>query len=44
MGRDGGVRESSLGAEIVGTVDSAKWDELGVGSTGEYGISSCCPS
>jgi hypothetical protein len=44
MGGDGGVRESSLGTEIVGTVDSAKWGDLEVGSTGECGLSSCCPS
>jgi len=44
LGEGGGVRESSLGTEIVGTVDSAKWGDVGVGSTGECGISSCCPS
>jgi len=44
MGGGGGVRESSLGTEIVGAVDSARWGDFGVESTGECGMSSRCPS
>lgn len=43
MGGEGGVKESSLGTEIVGTVDSARWGHFGVESTGDCEMSSCCP-
>ncbi len=44
MGGDGGVRGSSLGTEIVEPADSAKRGDSAVGSTGGYGVLSCCPS
>ena len=43
-GEEGGVRESSLGTGIVEGVSSANRGELGVGLTGECGVSSCCSS
>jgi len=43
LGGGGGVKESSLGTEMVGAVDSAGWGDFGVESTGECGTSSCCP-
>lgn len=44
MGGEGGLKESSLGTEIVGAVDSARWGDFGVESTGDCEMSSCCSS